>query len=132
MAMDQPMFGVLGSLEVRLAEDSVRLGGPKPRMLLATLLLNPAQVVGTDVLTEVLWPDRRPRSAAANLRTYVSTLRKQLAAGPARIHALGTGYMIELPPDELDLLLFEERVAAAEASQHRPAESAALLEQALA
>ncbi|TQS18829.1 AfsR/SARP family transcriptional regulator [Microbispora hainanensis] len=134
MTVDRPMFNVLGPLEVRLPGTAPRLGGPKPRMLLATLLLHANHTVGGDELAEVLWPDHRPRSAAANLRTYASALRAELGPAPARIRAIGSGYAIELPPHELDLLLFEERVAAARERRAlgRPDEAADLLARALA
>ncbi|MBB5872114.1 DNA-binding SARP family transcriptional activator [Allocatelliglobosispora scoriae] len=51
----------------------------KPRQLLATLLLQPGRPVSVDRLIEVLWPDEPPRSAAANVQTYVSGLRGVLA-----------------------------------------------------
>ncbi|MFG1825315.1 BTAD domain-containing putative transcriptional regulator [Microbispora bryophytorum] len=134
MTVDQPMFSVLGPLEVRLPGTAPRLGGRKPRMLLATLLLHAGHTVGGDELAEVLWPDHRPRSTAANLRTYASALRAELGQAPARIRALGAGYAIEVPPHELDLLLFEERVAAAREcrARGRPGEAAGLLARALA
>lgn len=133
MTVDNPMFSVLGPLEVRLPGRSPRLGGPKPRMLLATLLLNANHVVGADVLAEVLWPGHRPRSVAANLRTYASALRAEIGQGPARIRALASGYAIELPACELDLLLFEDLVAAAREHRARghPDEAAGLLARAL-
>ncbi|MBX6385544.1 MAG: winged helix-turn-helix domain-containing protein, partial [Microbispora sp.] len=134
MTFDKPTFSVLGPLEVRLPGPSPRLGGSKPRMLLATLLLHANHVVGGDELAEVLWPDHRPRSTAANLRTYVSALRGELGRAPVGIRALRAGYVIELPSHELDLLLFEERVAAARESRARGRldEAAGLLGRALA
>ncbi|WP_256862415.1 BTAD domain-containing putative transcriptional regulator [Microbispora sp. GKU 823] len=134
MTVDKPTFSVLGPLEVRLPGTAPRLGGRKPRMLLATLLLHANHTVGGDELAEVLWPGHRPRSTAANLRTYASALRAELGQAPARIRALGAGYAIELPPHELDLLLFEERVAAAREcrARGRPDEAAGLLARALA
>ncbi|TQS23714.1 BTAD domain-containing putative transcriptional regulator [Microbispora sp. KK1-11] len=134
MTVDKPTFRVLGPLEVRLPGTAPRLGGPKPRMLLATLLLHANHTVGGDELAEVLWPGHRPRSTAANLRTYASALRAELGQAPARIRALGAGYAIELPPHELDLLLFDERVTAAREcrARGRPDEAADLLARALA
>ncbi|WP_248963066.1 AfsR/SARP family transcriptional regulator [Sphaerisporangium perillae] len=112
MMADQPTFSVLGPLDVRLNGQSLRLGGAKPRMLLATLLLHANRVVSTSFLVEVLWPDRRPRSAVENLRTYVSSLRAGFAEAGARtaIRAQQSGYMIELRPEDLDLLTFEQLV----------------------
>ena len=74
-------FRVLGPLEVRYSDGRpVRISGRKPRLLLATLLLDAGHVVGADHLVEVLWPHRPPRSAQANLRTYVSSLRSDLGS----------------------------------------------------
>ncbi|MFC4533847.1 AfsR/SARP family transcriptional regulator [Sphaerisporangium dianthi] len=136
MTTDRPTFSVLGPLDVRLGGRPVTLGGTKPRMLLATLLLHANRVVGTGHLVEVLWPDRRPRSAVANLRTYVSSLRAALAEVPiagAVIRARQSGYMIELPADGLDLLTFERLVEEGRRSgaQGRTAEAADLLCRAL-
>ncbi|MFI6174010.1 BTAD domain-containing putative transcriptional regulator [Nonomuraea sp. NPDC051191] len=99
-------FHVLGPLEIRSGGRPLRISGGKPRMLLATLLLEAGQVVGADRLAEVLWPGRPPRSALANVRTYVSALRSQL--GPVGLRAAGAGYTIDVADDALDLRLFEE------------------------
>ncbi|TVT23688.1 winged helix-turn-helix domain-containing protein [Amycolatopsis acidiphila] len=81
-----------------MAGRAVTLGGPKPRLLLAALLLQPNVVVSTDALVEVLWPGSAPRSAAANIRTYVHSLRRRLAeAAPEleeRIHGRAGGYVV--------------------------------------
>ncbi|TDD49154.1 tetratricopeptide repeat protein [Nonomuraea terrae] len=101
-------FHVLGPLEVRSDGRPLRISGRKPRLLLATLLLDAGRVVSADRLVEVLWPQRPPRSAQANLRTYVSSLRSGLGAGWLR--ADGSGYAIDVPGGALDLLVFEELV----------------------
>ena len=105
-------FHVLGPLEVRSAGLPVRISGRKPRLLLATLLLDATRVVGADQLVDVLWPGRPPRSAQANLRTYVSSLRSDLAgADPAAGSLLrgdGSGYAIDVTDGALDLLAFED------------------------
>ncbi|MEV4835572.1 BTAD domain-containing putative transcriptional regulator [Nonomuraea sp. NPDC049486] len=105
-------FHVLGPLEVRSAGQPVRISGRKPRLLLATLLLHANHVVGADDLVEVLWPERAPRSALANLRTYASSLRSDLAGtgeeAGSRLRGEGSGYAIDVPGGALDLLAFEE------------------------
>ncbi|WP_245647029.1 AfsR/SARP family transcriptional regulator [Microtetraspora niveoalba] len=130
MIVDQPTHRVLGPLEVRSAQGRpLPLGGRKPRMLLATLLLDANRTVGTDLLVEVLWPAARPRSAVANLRTYASTLRAALGPGGAAIRTGPGGYAVEVAPDRLDLLTFEELVALA---RRDPAGAPAHLARALA
>ncbi|NJP94981.1 tetratricopeptide repeat protein [Nonomuraea sp. FMUSA5-5] len=116
MVVDQPAFGVLGPLQVRAADRSLRVGGTKPRLLLATLLLDANQVVGSDTLVEVLWAGNPPSSATANLRTYVSSLRGVLGTAGARIAAHPSGYALEVAAERLDLLLFEDLVARARAA----------------
>ncbi|MEV4169327.1 BTAD domain-containing putative transcriptional regulator [Nonomuraea sp. NPDC049709] len=105
-------FHVLGPLEVRSDGRPVRISGRKPRLLLATLLLDAGRVVGADRLAEVLWPHRPPRSAQANLRTYVSSLRSDLRCdlGPEWLRADGSGYAIDVDRGALDLLAFEDLV----------------------
>src|SRR5437763_15499199 len=101
---------VLGPLEVTAAGQVIALGGQKPRLLLAALALQPNVVVSTDVLVEVLWPDSAPRSAAANIRTYVHSLRRRFAEiAPElgdRISSRASGYLLTAGPDELDHVLF--------------------------
>ncbi|WP_158088606.1 AfsR/SARP family transcriptional regulator [Thermoactinospora rubra] len=105
-------FHVLGPLEVRSGGRPVRICGGKPRMLLATLLLEAGHVVPVDRLVEVLWPERPPPSAQANIRTYVSSLRSDLGAD--LIRARGAGYVIEVADDALDLRMFERLAERAE------------------
>ncbi|WP_237109921.1 AfsR/SARP family transcriptional regulator [Nonomuraea sp. MG754425] len=129
--VDQSAFGVLGPLQVRVADRSLRVAGTKPRQLLATLLLDANQVVTSDTLVEVLWAGTPPSSATANLRTYVSSLRGLLGEAGARIAAHPSGYAIEVDTERLDLLLFEDLVARARAAG-RTEEAATRLREALA
>lgn len=108
VAVDEIAFRVLGPLEVTLAGRAVPLGGRKPRMLLATLLLEPNVPVDVDTLVDVLWPAAPPRSALANVRTYAHALRAELGA---RVGTRSGGYMVTVEPDELDMISFEEKAA---------------------
>jgi DNA-binding SARP family transcriptional activator len=56
-------FRVLGPLEAWDGGGEVSLGGPKPRALLAVLLVHPNEVVPADRLIDELW-DEAPRDAA--------------------------------------------------------------------
>ena len=98
-------FRVLGPLEAEVDGRPVALGGPKPRLLLATLLLRPNTAVSTDVLVDVLWPGSPPRSATANVRTYVHGLRRLL---DNRIEHRPGGYLLRASATEIDLCRFEE------------------------
>ncbi|MBG0816189.1 winged helix-turn-helix domain-containing protein [Planomonospora sp. ID82291] len=78
-----------------------------------TLLLKSNASVSTDHLMESPWEAAPPPSAEQNLKTYVHTLRKLLSpddprSAPIKTH--GTGYLIALEPDDLDLLVFQDLV----------------------
>lgn len=119
-------FHILGPLEVSRAGTAVEIGGDKARRLLATLLLQPRHTVSTDVLVDVLWPSSPPRSAVANLRTYVSSLRTRL--GGATLQTRSSGYRIELADDQSDLLIFERLIA--DAQRGNPCDATAMLDEA--
>ena len=107
-------FRILGPLEVRVGDRPVALGGPKPRAVLAMLLLRAGRVVGTDALIDGLWGARPPATARGAVQVYVSQLRRALAdagAGDAAIETAGTGYVIRVAPGALDLARFDARAA---------------------
>jgi predicted ATPase/DNA-binding SARP family transcriptional activator len=109
-------FRILGPFEVA-ADDGVpvTIGGPKPRALLAKLLLHPGAVVPSDRLVTALWGDTPPPNAAVALRAYVSRLRAVLppVAGRSRLTYRAPGYELALADDELDAVEFGRHVAEA-------------------
>ncbi|MFB9840440.1 AfsR/SARP family transcriptional regulator, partial [Actinoallomurus acaciae] len=134
---DRPMrFGVLGPLVVRTEGGNARLGGTKQRLVLAALLLAGGRPVSTDKLVDTLWPERPPRSAVANLHTYVSGLRSCLPPVPDghRVRRHADGYSISLLPGELDLQVFEELLdeSARRKAAGRPGDAESRIAEALA
>ncbi len=101
-------FRVLGPLEVWDAGAEVSLGGPKPRALLAVLLLHPNEVVPAGRLIDELWGEDSPDGAEGALRVTVSRLRTALARDVLTTRS--PGYLIRVEPDELDLHRFERLV----------------------
>ncbi|SCL73350.1 AfsR/SARP family transcriptional regulator [Micromonospora peucetia] len=104
-------FQLLGPLDVWADGRRVPLGTVKQRLLCATLLLDPNEVLHTEHLAEMLWDEPRPASAAANLRTYAHGLRQGLRDQPdgaSRLHTGTGGYLLEVRPGERDLDEFEE------------------------
>lgn len=97
-------FRILGPLEVAGVAARDLLSAIKPRQLLATLLLHPNRFVSTELITDALWEGVPPRSAAANLRTYVGALRDCLDKRGTRsqIETHQAGYRILVSPDDLD------------------------------
>jgi DNA-binding SARP family transcriptional activator len=105
-------YRVLGPVEVRVDGRPVAVGGPKPRSLLALLLLNANRVVPTAQLIEALWGGTPPMSGATRVQGLVSELRASFARagvadGPVATHP--HGYLLTVGDGELDLDAFERR-----------------------
>jgi len=107
-------FAILGPLEVRSGGTLVRVGGPRQRALLALLLCHANRVVSRDELIEELLGDQLPESAERMLRVQISRLRQVLAESDTepRLLARPPGYLLRVEDGELDLQVFEQRVAA--------------------
>jgi predicted ATPase/DNA-binding SARP family transcriptional activator len=98
-------FRLLGPLEV-IGDDGlpVALGGPRPRALLAQLLLQPNRAVSTDRLIDGIWGEAPPASAHNALQVHVHALRSVLGAD--RITTRAPGYLVRVEEDELDVERF--------------------------
>ena len=125
-------FRVLGPLEVEDDGRQVALGGPKPRALLAILLLQRGEVVHAERLIELLYDGLPPEKAPNSVYAHVSRLRKALSGG--RLRTAGRGYVLDVLPGELDLDRFEELVASGrkELAAGEPTKAARSFRQALA
>ncbi|GAA4533157.1 BTAD domain-containing putative transcriptional regulator [Amycolatopsis samaneae] len=126
-------FAILGPLEIVAAGTRVRMGGPREERLLATLLLNPNQVVPVDRLVDAVWDERSPATAAKQIRNLVAGVRRRLADARCAsvVETDGPGYRLRVAADQLDAVLFTARVAKARrTTDSRPA--AGLLRGALA
>ncbi|MEV0715285.1 AfsR/SARP family transcriptional regulator [Asanoa sp. NPDC050611] len=135
-------YHVLGPLLVRSthAGPAVQLTAPKPRKVLALLLLHANLVVPVETLTAELWGCEPPASAQTTLQTYILKIRRMLvsafpqrAAHETLVTASG-GYRLDVGPDELDLHAYERLAAAGRAALDGgdDATGASLLGQALA
>ncbi|MFF7715243.1 BTAD domain-containing putative transcriptional regulator [Streptomyces sp. NPDC007988] len=128
-------LNLLGPVEAHRGGAPVKLGGPKPRTVLAALLLARGRVVSDTRLAALLWDDRPPSTCTAQLHTYASRVRRLL--GPdVDVERRRPGYLIGLPDHgvRVDLLEFQERGArGAEAlAAGDPATAAGELRRALA
>jgi DNA-binding SARP family transcriptional activator len=121
-------YRLLGPLEVCDGDARIELGGAKQRALLALLVLNANKVVARERLIDELWGARPPATAVKSVQVYVSRLRKLLPTGALETRA--PGYLLEVAPDQVDLLRFERLVAAARRVE--PADASRLLREALA
>ena len=76
------------------------------------LALRANRTVSADSLIDGLWGERPPESAAKNVQTHVSRLRKALAAdgSEASIVTHGRGYELQLSEEAVDAVRFERLV----------------------
>ena len=106
-------FRILGAMEVLHDGQSLRLGGARPRTLLAILLTRAGRVVPTDTLIDELWEGKPPASAASALRVHVTNLRAALepkrprTSPSVRLPAAPGGYRLAAGADEVDAQQFE-------------------------
>ncbi|WP_106241218.1 BTAD domain-containing putative transcriptional regulator [Nonomuraea fuscirosea] len=99
-------FGVLGPLVVRPpAGDPLAVGGPRPRALLAMLLLDAGRLVSIERLIDGQYGDRAPSGAANAVQAQVSRLRRNLPADLIEFH--GSGYRLAVDRDSVDAHRFE-------------------------
>ncbi|MEW1628902.1 AfsR/SARP family transcriptional regulator [Streptomyces sp. NPDC089173] len=105
-------LSLLGPVDAHRGGAPVKLGGPKPRTVLAALLLARGRVVSDTRLTALLWGDHPPATCPAQLHTYASRVRHLLGPGVA-VERRRPGYLIRLPKHgvRIDLLEFQERAA---------------------
>ena len=119
-------FRVLGAVQATRAGIRLPLGGPRPRTVLATLLLADGRWVRTDALVDAVWGDAAPATATKTIQKYVSYLRATL--GDELIISRPGGY--ELLTENVDSRQFERLIG--QASTESDATTAArMLEQAL-
>lgn len=92
----------------------IAVTGRKQRILLASFLVHANDWISTRRLVEAIWGCDPPKSATANLKTFVWELRQLLpppASGGDRIEGRRGEYRLLAGTDELDLLAVAELVA---------------------
>ena len=105
---------LLGPVQVIRAGREIGLGGPRPRAVLALLVVEAGRVVPAGRLVEEVWRGGPPPGAAKTLRSYVSRLRGLLDPD-ATLAASGGGYVLTLEPDLVDVVRFEQLAGAGRA-----------------
>jgi DNA-binding SARP family transcriptional activator len=108
--VEPPVLLGFGGVAAMGRSGAVDLGGPKPRGVLALLMLEPGSVVPIDRLVDRVWAGVPPAKAEVSVRGYLSNLRKALVLagfGPDRIAFRDRGYVLQVPPEVIDLHLFD-------------------------
>ena len=98
-------FGILGPLAVWEDGAELELGPPKPRAVLAILLMHAGETMSTERLVDALWDEKPPATAVKALHVYVSQLRKALGDGV--VETRPPGYVVRVEDGALDLQRFE-------------------------
>ncbi len=124
-------FRVLGDVEVGVDGQLVDLGHARQRCVLVTLLVEANHVVSTDQLVDRVWGERPPPRARETLHSYLSRLRRALAAvDDVAIVRRSGGYVLAVDPMTVDLHRFRHLVIQARTAQSED-HALSLFEQAL-
>jgi DNA-binding SARP family transcriptional activator len=94
-------IGVLGPLQASRGGMPVRLPRGRTAVLLAVLAMSAGHPVGAGRLAGLIWPEGQPRQVRPSLHTLVARLRGAL---PGTIVTAADGYLLDIDPDDVDLL----------------------------
>ncbi len=127
---------LLGPLELVVDGHAADLGGPRGRIVLAMLALNPGRTIPVERLADAIWGTSPPHTARSQIQTCISGLRKLFGSAglPDAIQTHPAGYVLRVPAESLDTEQFGSLVAQAKADdeQGQTAEAAIALRAALA
>ncbi|TQS28511.1 BTAD domain-containing putative transcriptional regulator [Microbispora sp. KK1-11] len=90
------MFRVLGPVEAYVDGVPVDLGGPRPRLLVARLLVARGATVSVDAILDDLYDGTPPPRAQSTLHSYISNLRRVLE--PGRAPRTPSSVLLSRPP----------------------------------
>jgi predicted ATPase/DNA-binding SARP family transcriptional activator/tetratricopeptide (TPR) repeat protein len=97
---------LLGTVEVLVDGRSATPRATGERSLLALLALSAGRVVSADVLLTAMWGEDLPAHPANALQVRASKLRRRLSelgAGERSVVARPPGYLLDVPPDDVDV-----------------------------
>ena len=97
-------FNVLGPVTVTAGSESLPIGGPKPRTVLAMLVSRAGQRVTIEFIAQALYGEDAPERSRRLVQTYVSSLRK--VVGDVIVKD-GTGWCLTVDRGDVDATRFE-------------------------
>ncbi|WP_371497180.1 AfsR/SARP family transcriptional regulator [Kitasatospora sp. NBC_00374] len=112
-------FRILGPVGTVVNGRFATVPGTRQRTLLATLLIRARRLVPTEQLYTELWGDNPPATVENSLQAHVSRLRRTLRrlGGPhgdvPPLITQASGYILDVAPEDVDMYLFREQLAAA-------------------
>lgn len=126
-------------MRTRRDGEDLALGGPRPRALLAALVVAAGRPATEDLLIDAIWDGEPAPAAKQALHTYVARLRAVLepgrtARGAATVLVRGSGgYSLAVRPGQVDAWARRELAArgAAALARRRPHEAVSVLDLAL-
>jgi DNA-binding SARP family transcriptional activator/Flp pilus assembly protein TadD len=104
---------VLGTIEVTGPAGTAELAGVRARTVLALLALGAGTALATTRLVDAVWGEQPPRTAVRTLHSHLARLRQSLAECglPGVLVTRGPGYLLAVPPEQVDALRFEAALA---------------------
>lgn len=107
MSQRDPVFGLLGPLQLSVNGNAVPIGTPKQRAVLAALVMNRNRPMAADSLINAVWGEDPPSEARASLHAYVSNLRRLLSTvgfdGKTMLEKVSPGYRLNVAELDVDL-----------------------------
>ncbi|NUT45985.1 MAG: hypothetical protein HOV94_01520, partial [Saccharothrix sp.] len=119
---------VLGRVRAIGPAGPAALRGARQRAVLGLLALHAGQVLPVARLVDAVWGEDPPRTAVRTLHSHVARIRQALDAGgfgPV-LRTSNPGYALDVPPDRVDALRFEQQVRVATRASERGAVAEAL------
>jgi DNA-binding SARP family transcriptional activator len=109
-------------MELLVGDQTIDVGQPRQRAVLAALLVDAGQVVTWEALIDRVWGDASPANPRASLRVHVARIRRALEGAaarehPARVLHRSGGYSLEIGREQVDLHRFRRLVRAANTAE---------------
>ncbi len=90
--------------------EPLAVGPAKSQTVLAALALSAGSAVPVTRLVDLVWGEQPPPTALKALQWHVARLRRNL--GPEAILRVGAAYRLAVPPEAVDVVRFQRRLAA--------------------